>query len=152
MELVPEHRDRRRLRGFAASVDAAQGAVLPSVRLIFTALLAVAAGACSDCGGPDVPPRISCDGNADCPGVELCIGGFCEDPAGISCESDDECPAGLICLENGRCRANTECQVDADCCADAANCASICEDFQCLGTECDVGDTEDCFVGCHRGA
>jgi hypothetical protein len=113
---------------------------------------ALVASACEDCGGPDVPPRIACEANAECPGVELCINGFCEDPAGISCASDDECPAGLICLENGRCRADTECQVDADCCADATNCTSICEEFQCIGTECDVGESEDCFVGCHRGA
>ena len=106
----------------------------------------------SDCGGPPPPPRVPCAVTIDCPGTQLCLAGFCEEPSVIACASDDECPVGLVCLENGRCRADTECQIDADCCPDAANCESLCQDFACIGTECIVGEAEDCFVGCHRGA
>ena len=106
----------------------------------------------SDCGGPPVDPRVPCNDNADCAGTLLClVDNFCGDPA-VNCSEDEDCPAGLICLENGRCRANAECEVDADCCADAEVCASTCTEFRCVGVECSSGETEDCFVGCHRGA
>lgn len=118
------------------------------MRLALTLLAVIVATACD---GPEVTPT-TCESSAECPGVELCIDGACQDPSAIACQADEDCPDGLVCLENGRCRANTECQVDADCCADAANCASTCVDFQCIGTECEVGESEDCFVGCHRGA
>ncbi|MDP2343805.1 MAG: hypothetical protein Q8O67_22795 [Deltaproteobacteria bacterium] len=104
-----------------------------------------------DCAAP-ADPRVPCNSNEDCPGTTLClVDNFCGDPA-VNCSEDEDCPPGLICLENGRCRANAECEVDADCCADAAGCASTCTEFRCVGTECEVGETEDCFVGCHRGA
>ncbi len=101
---------------------------------------------------PDPPEQpIPCTESADCPGALLCIGGVCDAPAGGSCTDDADCPADYICLENGRCRANAQCERDADCCPDPDACASTCESFQCIGTACDVGDAEDCFVGCHRG-
>ena len=112
-------------------------------------LVLVATG--SECAAP-LDARVPCNDNADCPGTDLClVDNFCGDPA-VNCLEDVDCPAGLICLENGRCRANAECEVDADCCADAAVCSSTCTEFRCAGTECSAGDSEDCFVGCHRGA
>lgn len=109
--------------------------------------VALVALACPD----PVEPPVPCDGDADCPGTLLCIDGVCDDPAGALCTVDDDCPAEYICLENGRCRANAQCEADEDCCPDPSTCTSTCESFRCVGTACDAGDTEDCFVGCHRG-
>jgi hypothetical protein len=121
-----------------------------SVVVVVVLLIGILLGG-GDCGAP-VDPRVPCTNNTDCPGTTLClVDNFCGDPA-VNCSEDTDCPEGLICLENGRCRANAECEVDADCCADADVCASTCTEFRCVGTECDVGDSEDCFVGCHRGA
>ena len=112
---------------------------------VLSALMLVAAS-CDDLPGP-----IPCNVNADCPGTLLClVDNFCGDPA-VTCTSDTDCPVDLICLENGRCRANVECEVDDECCADVDGCTSRCLDFRCVGTECNAGESEDCFVGCHRG-
>ena len=92
-----------------------------------------------------------CTEHIDCDGIQLCIEGFCRDPVGATCEKDTDCPDGLRCVDDGKCRAGVECIYDADCCAPGAECTTQCEDYKCIGSACESGDSRACFVGCHRG-
>ncbi|MCP4503569.1 MAG: hypothetical protein GY822_26860 [Deltaproteobacteria bacterium] len=91
----------------------------------------------------------TCSTSADCPGTQLCQDNICAEPTG--CDLDGDCPDGQRCIENGRCRANVQCIVDDDCCPAGEACTSACDNYQCTGDQCQSGDAQDCFVGCHRG-
>mgnify|MGYP000135282006 CR=1 FL=1 len=120
------------------------------VVLLIAASLTLGATACiPTVVGPD--GGASCDSSADCPGTQLCSDdGVCREPTG--CETDDDCPDEQRCIEDGRCRADVQCIVDDDCCPPGEVCNSTCDNYRCTGDQCTSGDTQDCFIGCHRGS
>lgn len=62
-------------------------------------------------GCEDGPLKVGglCQGNADCPPSQVCVGGFCS----ATCATDSDCPSGQICRDNvclKACAQHTECE------------------------------------------
>ncbi len=131
-------------------------AFAPSLRLgalAFATVLLLGTVVMQGCtpGGTDAGAG-PCEIDTDCPVPDLCIDGTCQDPAGAGCTTDADCPDDLRCIpDTGRCRANVQCITDSECCAPGQACESTCSNYTCVGSECSQGDTQPCFVGCHRG-
>jgi hypothetical protein len=86
-----------------------------------------------------------CDSHLDCPIELVCRGGFCIKP---DCKDDSECPISYTCLSTGVCSQNPpECMKDEDCKPEQTCIANKCKG----GGECEDGQIQPCFIGCHEG-
>lgn len=83
----------------------------PTLLRLLAASAALYAAAC----GSD-PAGTPCNADADCPGLQLCVNGVCEEPETVACTTADDCGEGQTC-EAGICTtpANPGCVTDADC-------------------------------------
>ncbi|MBR58529.1 MAG: hypothetical protein CMH54_10970 [Myxococcales bacterium] len=93
-----------------------------------------------------------CQAQADCPPGEYCNQGYCSNLDELDCSDGNDCPQGYRCLSNGSCQAGAECEFNTDCCPPGQpTCGKTCQNFVCVGTECNIGQQEPCHIGCHEG-
>ncbi|MCB9640231.1 MAG: hypothetical protein H6727_15155 [Myxococcales bacterium] len=125
-----------------------------------TATTEVCNGLDDDCDGQVDPGCKTCQTNADCVGMGLCLNGYCDPNAKCTlasdCSSDQLCKAGqcVYCTLNGAdCATGQLCKADAqkgyNVCASAGcfsnvDCAFglICKNNRCLGCDPDAKDAQ----------
>lgn len=106
---------------------------------------------CGEASAPVIDaPTKSCEKQSDCPADQVCVGTVCQPISTARCVTDEDCVDGQKCLSNGNCQV-AECEVASDCCGGDGACDKVCQNFECFGTECVEGQTQDCLLVCHVG-